>query len=159
MTLPGKSMAIVLTGVLVIAIAVVLPLPQVFGEGGARWDVVRHELERNASIMDMPYLVEFEATQASAQTSREQTIERLDTLVIPTLENLGKNGKVRAGGIVAGTLAGAFVVGAKSKDQVTEFVRALPASNIMQWKVTPLDTFAHRADIEKKVVQELPAQK
>ena len=159
MILPGKSMAIVLTGVLVIAIAIVLPLPQVFGEGGARRDVVRHELERNAKIMDMLYLVEFEATQASAPTSREQTIERLDTLVIPTLENLGKDGKVRAGGIVAGTLAGAFVVEAKSKDEVTEFVRALPASNIMQWQVTPLDTFAHRADIEKKVVQELRAQK
>lgn len=159
MTLTGKSMTIVLTGVLVIAIAIALPLPLVFGEGGARRDVVRHELERNATIMDMLYLVEFEATQAGTPTSREQTIERLDTLVIPTLENLGKDGKVRAGGIVAGTLAGAFVVGAKSKDEVTAFVRALPASSIMQWKVTPLETFAHRADIEKKVVQGLRTQK
>lgn len=90
MTLPGKSMAIVLTGVLVIAIAVALPLPLVFGEGGARRDVVRHELERNATLMDMLYLVEFEATQAGAPTSREQTIERLDTLVIPTLGVWGR---------------------------------------------------------------------
>lgn len=29
----------------------------------------------------------------------------------------------------------------------------------MQWKVTPLETFAHRADIEKKAVQGLRAQK
>jgi hypothetical protein len=29
----------------------------------------------------------------------------------------------------------------------------------MQWKVTPLETFARRADIEKKVVQGLRAQK
>ena len=107
----------------------------------------------------MLYLVEFEATQASAPTSHEQTIERLDTLVIPTLESLGKDGKVRAGGIAAGTLAGAFVAGAKSKDEVTEFVRALPASSIIQWKVTPLETFAHLADIEKKVVQGLRTQK
>ena len=159
MTLFRKSMVVVLTGVLVIAIAVALPLPLVFGEGGARRDVVRHELERNAKIMDMLNLVEFEATQAGAPTSREQTIERLDTLVIPTLESLGRDGKVRAGGIAAGTLAGAFVVGAKSKDEVTEFVRALPASSIIQWKVTPLETFAHRADIEKKVEQGLRAQK
>ena len=155
----SKSKIVVLTGVLVIAIAVVLPLPLVFGEGGARRDVVRHELERNATPMDMLYLVEFEATQAGAPTSREQTIEQLDTLVIPTLESLDKDGKVRAGGIAAGTLAGAFVVGAKSKDEVAEFVRALPASSIMQWKVTPLETFAHRADIEKKVVQGLRTQK
>jgi muconolactone delta-isomerase len=149
----------VLIGGLVIAIAVALPLLPVYGEGGARRDVVLRELERNASIMDMLYLVEFEATQAGTPTSREQTIEQLDKLVIPTLESLGKDGKVRAGGIAGGTLAGAFVVGAKSKDEVTELVRALPAWGIMQWKVTPLETFAHRADLEKKVVQGLRTQK
>ena len=154
-----KSIAVVLIGGLVIAIAVALPLLPVYGEGGARRDVVLRELERNASIMDMLYLVEFEATQAGAPTSREQTIELLDKLVIPTLESLGKDGKVRAGGIAGGTLAGAFVVGAKSKDEVTELVRALPAWGIMQWKVTPLETFAHRAYLEKKVVQGLRTQK
>jgi muconolactone delta-isomerase len=156
MTLFRKSMAVVLTGVLVTAVAVALPLLPVFGEGGARRDVVLHELERNATML---YLVEFEATQAGAPTSRDQTIELLDKLVIPTLESLGKDGKVRAGGTVVGNLAGAIVVGAKSKDEVTELVRALPAWGIMQWKVTPLETFAHRADLEKKVVQELRAQK
>ena len=156
MTLFRKSMAVVLTGVLVTAVAVALPLLPVFGEGGARRDVVLHERERNATML---YLVEFEATQAEAPTSREQTIELLDKLVIPTLESLGKDGKVRAGGTVVGNLAGAIVVGAKSKDEVTELVRALPAWGIMQWKVTPLETFAHRADLEKKVVQELRAQK
>jgi len=159
MTLFRKSIAVVLIGGLVIAIAVALPLLPVYGEGGARRDVVLRELERNASLMDMLYLVEFEATQAGTPTSREQTIELLDKLVIPTLESLGKEGKVRAGGIAGGTLAGAFVVGAKSKDEVTELVRALPAWGIMQWKVTPLETFAHRADLEKKVVQGLRTQK
>jgi len=157
MTLFRKSITVVLTGVLVLAVAVALPLHPVFGEGGARRDVVLHERERNA--MDMLYLVEFESTQAGAPTSREQTIEMLDKLVIPTLDSLGKDGKVRAGGIVVGTLAGAFVVGAKSKDEVTELVRALPAWGIMQWKVTPIETFAHRADLEKKVVQGLRTQK
>ncbi len=159
MTRFRKSIAVVLTGVLVIAVAVALPLQPVFGEGGARRDVVLHELERKATNRDMLYLVEFEATQAGAPTNREQMIERLDTLVIPTLESLGKDSKVRAGGIVIDTLTGAFVVGAKSKDEVTELVRALPAWGIMQWKVTPLETFAHRADLEKKVVQELRTQK
>jgi hypothetical protein len=154
MTLIRKSIAVVLTGVLTIPVAVALPLLPVFGEGGARRDVVLRELESN-----MLYLVEFEATQGGAPTSREQTIELLDKLVIPTLESLGKDGKVRAGGIVVGTLAGAFMVGAKSKAEVTELVRALPAWGIMQWKVTPLETFAHQADLEKKVVQGLRTQK
>jgi len=150
-------MAIALTGVLIISATVALPLLPAFGEGGARRDVVLRE--SNARLTDMLYLVEFEATQAGAPTSREQTIERFDKLIIPTLERLGKDGKVRGGGVVAGTLAGAFVVGAKSKDEVTELVRALPAWDIMQWKVTPLETFAHRADLEKKMVQGLRAQK
>ncbi len=159
MTLFRKSRAVVLSGVLVTVVTVTLPLVPVFGEGGARRDVVLHELERKAALMDMLYLVEFEATQAGAPTSREQTIELLDKLVIPTLESLEKDDKVRAGGFVAGTLAGAIVVGAKSKDEVTELVHALPAWGIMQWKVTPLETFAHRADLEKKVVQGLREQK
>ncbi|MDZ4733149.1 MAG: muconolactone Delta-isomerase family protein [Nitrospirota bacterium] len=159
MTRFRKSIAVLLTGILVIAVAVALPLQPVFGEGGARRDVVLHELERKATSRDMLYLVEFEATQTGAPTNREQTIELLDTLVIPTLESLEKDGKVRAGGIVVDTLTGAFVVGAKSKDEVTELVRALPAWNIMQWKITPLETFAHRADLEKKVVQGLRTQK
>ena len=63
MTPFGKSMAVVLTGVLVVGGAVTLPLLPVFGEGGARRDVVRHALEsaesagpsslsKNATIMD-----------------------------------------------------------------------------------------------------------
>jgi hypothetical protein len=159
MTTVRKSLAGVLTGVLLIAVGVALPLLPAFGEGGARRDVVLHELERNAMIMDMLYLVEFEATQAGTPTSREQTIEMLEKFVIPTLVSLEKDGKVRAGGMVVGTLAGAFVVRAKSKDEVTELVRALPAAGIMQWKVTPLETFAHRTNLEKKVVQGLRAQK
>jgi len=140
-------------------VTVAVPLLSAFGEGGARRDVVLHELECKCSTMDMPYLVEFKATQSRTPTSREQAIELLDKRIIPTLDSLGSDAKVRAGGIAGDTLAGAFVVGAQSKDRVDELVRALPAWGIMQWKVTPLETFAHRADIEKKVVQGLRTQK
>jgi muconolactone delta-isomerase len=159
MTISRKSMAVMLTGVLVIAAVGALPLLPAFGEGGARRDVVRHAAESKAATMDRLYLVEFEATEAGAPTNREQKIEQLEKLVIPTIESLGKDGKVRTGGVVAGSFAGAFVVGAKSNDEVTELVRALPAQGIMQWKVTPLETFAHRVDLEKKVVEGLRAQK
>ncbi len=154
MTVFGKSVPLVLTRVLVTAVAVALPFLPAFGEGGARRDVVLHGLERS-----MLYLVEFEVTQAGVPASREQMIEQLDKLVIPTLERLGKDGKVRAGGMVVDTLAGAFVVEAKSKDEMTELVHALSAWSIMQWKVTPIETFAHRVDIEKKVVEGLRSQK
>ncbi len=51
------------------------------------------------------------------------------------------------------------MIEAKSKDEVTALVGALPASSMMKWQVTPIETFAHRADIEKKIVQGLRAQK
>lgn len=159
MQLFRNSLAVVLTGVLVMVVTVAVPLLPAFGEGGARRDVLLHELECKGSTMDMPYLVEFKATQSGTPTSREQTIELFDKRIIPTLESLGSDGKVRAGGIAGDTLAGAFIVGAQSKDEVDELVRALPAWGIMQWKVTPLETFAHRADLEKKVVQGLRTQK
>lgn len=154
-----RSKAVVLTAALVIPITVALPIQSVFGEGGARRDVVGHAAESEAAAIGTLYLVEFVATQAGAPTSPEQRIEQLEKLVIPTIESLGKEDKVRAGGVVAGTLTGAFVVEAKSKDEVTALVRALPAWGIMQWQVTPIERFAQRADIEKKVVQELRAQK
>ena len=65
MTIFGKSMAAMLLGILAVTAAVTLPLSPVFGEGGARRDVVRHaaefahaesagpfSLSKNATIMD-----------------------------------------------------------------------------------------------------------
>ena len=157
MTLLGKSITVVLTGVLATVVAVALPLLSAFGEGGAQRDVVR-----NGTTMGTLYLVEFMAAQAGAPPSREQTIEQieqLDKVLIPSLESLGKESRILAGGIAAGTFTGAFVIEAKSKDEVTALVSALPASSMMKWQVTPIETFAYRADIEKKIVQGLRAQK
>ena len=108
---------------------------------------------------NMLYLVEFKATEAKPPTTREQAIELLEKLIVPSLENLAKDGKIHAGGLLVGARAGVFIVGAKSHDEVTELVYALPAWGVWAWKVTPLDSFAHRADLEKKVVQGLRAQK
>ncbi|MEO8045686.1 MAG: hypothetical protein ABI684_00230 [Nitrospirota bacterium] len=154
MTLLGKSKTVVLTGVLATVAVVALPLLSALGEVGAQRDAVR-----NATTMGMLYLVEFMAAQAGAPSSREQTIEELEKILIPSLESLGKESRVLAGGIAAGTFTGAFVIEAKSKDEVTSLIGALPASSMMKWQVTPIETFAYRADIEKKIVQGLRAQK
>ena len=65
MTTSKPSMAVSLTGVMAVAITVAMPLSPVFGEGGARRDVVRHatefaraesagpaSLSKHATIMD-----------------------------------------------------------------------------------------------------------
>jgi hypothetical protein len=105
------------------------------------------------------YLVEFEASEAGAPTTRDQAIELLDKTIVPSLESLSKDARVVAGGLYVGARAGAFVVNAKSHDEVTELVRALPCWGVWSWKVKPLESFSHRAGLEKKVVEGLKAQK
>ena len=106
----------------------------------------------------MLYLVEFKATEAGAPTTRDQAIELLEELIVPSLENLAKDDRIHAGGLLVGARAGVFIVGAKSHDEVTELVRALPAWGVWEWKVAPLESFAHRAELEKKVIQGLREQ-
>lgn len=107
----------------------------------------------------MLYLVEFQATEAGAPTTKEQAIELLEKLIVPSLETLAKDSSVKAGGLRVGARAGVLIIAAKSHEEVTEFVRLLPAWGVWGWKVTPLESFANRADLEKKMVQQLKAQK
>ena len=104
----------------------------------------------------MLYLVEFEA-EAGAPTSRDQVIGLLSTQVIPSLESLSKDARIRAGGALVGARAGVFIVAAKSHDEVTEMVEALPFWGFLRWKVTPLESFGHRVALERKVVERLRA--
>ena len=107
----------------------------------------------------MLYMVKFEASEAGAPTTREQAIELLDTLIVPSLEGLANNNKIQAGGLLVGARAGVFIVKANSHDDVTEMVRGLPAWGVWSWNVMPRETFAHRAALEKRVVQGLRTKK
>jgi hypothetical protein len=91
--------------------------------------------------------------------TRDQAIELLEGLIVPSLDALATNGKIRAGGLLVGARAGVFIVGAKSHIKVIEPVRALPAWGVSEWDITPLETFAHRAARETKIIQGLRAQK
>ncbi len=107
----------------------------------------------------MLYLVEFKANEAGAPMTRDQAVGLLEGLIVPSLDALAKNGKIHAGGLLVGARAGIFIVGAKSHIEVTELVRALPAWGVWEWDVTPLESFAHRAALETKMIQGLRAQK
>ena len=106
----------------------------------------------------MLYLVSGKATAAGAPTSPQQAIELLEHLVIPSLDALAKHraeGKILAGGILVGARAGVFVVEAASNEEVTDLVRNLPFWGILEWKVTPLESFANRARVEREQVEQL----
>lgn len=105
------------------------------------------------------YVVEFKANEAGTPMTREQAIELLEGLIVPSLDALAKNGKIRAGGVLVGARSGVFIVGAKSHDEVTELVRSLPAWGVWEWEIMPLESFAHRSALETTVIQGLRAQK
>jgi hypothetical protein len=45
-----------------------------------------------------------------------------------------------------------IIVAAQAHDVVTELVRALPAWGVWSWKVSPLESFGHRPNLERKMV-------
>jgi uncharacterized protein YciI len=106
----------------------------------------------------MLYVVKGVASEAGAPTTPQQAVELLEGPVIPSLEALAQHqadGTILAGGIVVGARATMFVVEAASHEEVTKLVRNLPFWGILEWQVTPLETFAHRAALERQQVERL----
>ncbi len=106
----------------------------------------------------MLYLVKGVASEAGAPTTPQQAVELLDGQVIPSMEALAQHqadGKILAGGIVVGARAGVWIMEASSHEEVTNLVRNLPFWGILEWEVTPLETFAHRATLEQQQVEML----
>jgi muconolactone delta-isomerase len=68
----------------------------------------------------------------------------IETSVIPSLEsmaNLEKEGKIVAGGLYAGARVGVAIVNAKSNEEVSQILRSFPFWGLLEWTVTPLETF------------------
>ena len=48
-----------------------------------------------------------------------------------------------------------FIIEAPSNEELDQLLRSLPMWASLQWEVTPLQTFANRADYERNAVNEL----
>ena len=64
---------------------------------------------------------------------------------------------LRGSGLEIGARAGAFVVRAESNEAVTRMLLSLPAWGVWEWDVTPLESFGHRAELEKKTIARMRA--
>jgi hypothetical protein len=104
----------------------------------------------------MQYLVE--GTRGPLPPSPEQAIALLEGVVIPAFEYLGRlqaEGKVLAGGLPVGDRAFVCVIEAASNHEADRIVREMPVWGVLEWKVTPLQSFEARAEMERKAVQAL----
>jgi hypothetical protein len=104
----------------------------------------------------MQYLVE--AARGSLPSSPEQAIALLEGAVIPACEyiiRLKAEGKILAGGVLLGDRAFVCVIEASSNDEADRIVRDMPLWGFLEWKVTPLQSFEGRAEMERQAVQAL----
>jgi len=82
----------------------------------------------------------------------------LEGMVIPHFEymmRLKAEGKILASGIPVGDRAFVCIIEAASNDEADRIVRDMPAWGLLEWKVTPLQSVEARAEMERKVVQQL----
>ena len=85
----------------------------------------------------------------------EEGIALLENHVLPTLDQLGSNESVLAGGLPVGERALAFIIEAESNAAADAMIRQLPMWSLITWEVTPLQSFAARAAIERGTVERL----
>jgi muconolactone delta-isomerase len=93
------------------------------------------------------YLVEMKLANSSRPTSQQEGKAFIERLIFPTLdrcERLQKEGKVLAGGPLAGAIALFFIVSVESTRELDDLIASLPMWPRMETVVTPLSTFGDR---------------
>jgi hypothetical protein len=89
--------------------------------------------------------------------SPEEAVEILEEVVLPTFDALMKleaRKKIVAGGLPVGDRAFVFIAEAASNEELDRLLRSLPAWGVLEWRVTPLQSFAGRAAQERDLVKQ-----
>jgi hypothetical protein len=89
--------------------------------------------------------------------SPEEAVELLEEVVLPTFDALMKleaQKKIAAGGLPVGDRAFLFIAEAGSNEELDRLLRSLPAWGVLEWHVTPLQSFGARAAQERDLVKQ-----
>ena len=103
----------------------------------------------------MRYLVS--GSEGPGFASPEEAVEILEEVVLPTFDALMKleaQKKIAAGGLPVGDRAFVFIAEAASNEELDRLLRSIPAWGVLEWHVTPLQSFAGRAAQERDVVKQ-----
>lgn len=82
----------------------------------------------------------------------------LENGILPTFDaliNLEEKKKIIAGGLPVADRSLIFILEAASNEDADQLLRKIPAWGVLEWEVTPLQSFAGRAAQERDVVKEL----
>lgn len=90
--------------------------------------------------------------------SPEEMVKVLKEIILPSFDEmirLEKKKTILAGGLPVGDRAFVFIVEASSNEELDKMLRTIPMWGALDWEVTPLQTFAGRADQERSMVKKL----
>ncbi|MEJ2183518.1 MAG: muconolactone Delta-isomerase family protein [Nitrospirota bacterium] len=90
--------------------------------------------------------------------SPEEAVSTLEEIVLPSFEQLiglEKEKKILAGGLPVGDRSFVFIAEASSNEELDRMLRNLPMWGSLDWEVTPLQTFAGRAEQERDISKKL----
>jgi muconolactone delta-isomerase len=93
-----------------------------------------------------------------ALTVPEDMIEIMEDYILPGFEALKKlqlENKILAGGVPVSERAVAFIIDAASNEELDQIMRALPLWSVLEWQVTPLQSFEGRAFHDRRMLQQL----
>ena len=96
----------------------------------------------------MNYLIEMKLADSARPKSPQDGVTFIEGFVLPSLEildQLQKEGRLLAGGPVAGAIELALIVRAESVQELDELVESLPVWVLMETRVVPLQTLSGRA--------------
>jgi hypothetical protein len=88
----------------------------------------------------------------------EEMVEVLEGGILPTFDALKKleaEKKIIAGGLPVGGRTFIFIAEASSNEELDKMLRAIPAWGVLNWEVTPLQSFASRAACERDMLSRI----
>jgi len=91
-------------------------------------------------------------------TTAEDMLELLEDLVVPGFEaliRLESENTILAGGVPVSERGVAFIIDVPSNEELDQILRGLPFWGILEWQVTPLQSFEGRAFQERRMIQQL----
>jgi hypothetical protein len=86
----------------------------------------------------------------------------LNHMIVPSFKLLlewEKKKKITGGGVPVGDRALVFIAEAKSNDDLDKMLRQLPVWGVLDWDVSPLQTFAQRAKLERQFLKDVKRAK
>jgi muconolactone delta-isomerase len=107
----------------------------------------------------MKFLVEIDHPKTGQPLSADAARAFVTNVILPTLaraEQLVQEGRILAGGPVAGRIALRFVVDVESNKRLDQLVSRIPLWAIAETRVTPLIAFSDRQAHVEALLESLP---